>query len=89
MDTSYINYYEIITAYFIGLMLLMVACALLKLKPKTACRLAINSLCGTAFYFILAIFSLFTLPLNAVNIFMCGITGISGALLITILNIFI
>lgn len=85
MGNEYLNYYEIITVFTIGVMFLTIISVLLKLKLKTIMILAANSLIGTFLYVLLTVnFAEFS-PLDIVNVFICGISGIIGTLLVILI----
>ena len=84
MANQYINYYEIITIFTIGVMFLVLISVLLKLKLKTILILAANSVIGTLIYVIMTIKITGFPPLDSVNVFLCGVSGLLGTLLVII-----
>ena len=85
MGNEYINYYEIITIFTIGVMFLVLVSVLLKLKLKTILILAANSFIGTFLYVLLTVKIGGFPPLDSVNVFLCGVSGIAGTLFIILM----
>lgn len=77
--------YELITAFTAGLFVLYLLTFFLRLKRKMVLTLASNALIGSALYVITGVIWGFSQS-AAIDLFLCGISGVVGFAAITALS---
>lgn len=78
-------YAEIITAFVIGIILIILCCWLLKSQCKWYIRLLLSSALGALILVAFNVFGIVYLPLNPMNAFIIGFLGIPGLILLTLI----
>lgn len=78
-------YAEIITAFIIGIILIVLCCWLLKSECKWYIRLLLSSALGALILVAFNVFGIVFLPLNPMNAFIIGFLGIPGLILLTLI----
>ena len=78
-------YAEILTAFIVGLILIILCCWLFKSQCKWYVRLLLSSALGALVIVAFNVFGIIYLPLNPMNAFLVGFLGIPGLILLTLI----